>query len=98
MVNYNIYSSKNKDNYDWHVDGTLNPLIDIKFTILINLSNKPYKGGDFKIFNSTEYKIPTINTPGNMIMFKSFLNHKVEKVTEGERITLDIFVKGPAFK
>jgi hypothetical protein len=98
MVNYNIYSSKNKDNYDWHVDGTLNPLIDIKFTILINLSNKPYKGGDFKIFNNTEYKIPTINTPGNMIMFKSFLNHKVEKITEGERITLAIFVKGPAFK
>ena len=69
-----------------------------KFAILINISDSSYRGGDFKVFNNNEYKVHELNTPGNMIMFKSFLNHKVEKVTAGERKTLSFFIKGPSFK
>jgi len=97
-VHYNLYSSKTKDEYHWHIDGTDTPLVDLKFTILINISDSSYRGGDFKLFNNNEYKVPELDVPGNMIMFKSFLNHKVEKVTAGERKTLCLFIKGPAFK
>ena len=42
QVHYNIYSSKSKDRYDWHVDSASidDPLVDIKFTVLINISDK----------------------------------------------------------
>ena len=97
-VHYNLYSSKTKDRYDWHIDGTTKPLVDLKFTVVINISDESYRGGDFKLFNNNEYKVPELSMPGNMIMFKAFLNHKVEKVTAGERKTLTLFIKGPAFK
>jgi len=97
-IHYNKYSSKTKDRYDWHVDGSKSSLLDIKFTVLINISNKKYTGGEFKLFNTNEYIVNELSNPGNMIMFRSYLNHKVEKVTSGERRTLAIFIKGPAFR
>lgn len=98
FIHYNKYSSKTKDRYDWHIDGSRSLLMDVKFTLLINISDKKYTGGEFKIFNTTEYFVKELSTPGNMIMFKSYLNHKVEKVTSGERKTLALFIKGPAFR
>jgi predicted 2-oxoglutarate/Fe(II)-dependent dioxygenase YbiX len=99
-VHYNVYSSKSKDRYDWHVDalGHDQPLVDMKFTILINISDKKYTGGKFKLFVGSEFEAPELNTSGNMIMFKSYTNHRVEKVLTGERKTLAIFIKGPSFK
>ena len=99
-VHYNIYSSKSKDRYDWHVDSASieDPLVDIKFTVLINISDKKYTGGQFKMFNTNEFEATELNTPGNMIMFKSYINHRVEKVLTGERKTLALFIKGPAFR
>ena len=97
-IHYNKYSSKTKDRYDWHVDGSKSSLLDIKFTVLINISNKKYTGGEFKLFNTNEYIVNELSNPGNMIMFRSYLNHKVEKVTSGERRTLALFIKGPAFR
>lgn len=100
QVHYNIYSSKSKDRYDWHVDSASieDPLVDIKFTVLINISDKKYTGGQFKMFNTNEFEAAELNTPGNMIMFKSYINHRVEKVLTGERKTLALFIKGPAFR
>ena len=97
-VHYNVYSSKTKDTYNWHIDAVPDDRMDIKFTVLINISEIVYKGGQFKLLVNNEHEIPELNTPGNMVMFKSFLHHKVEKVTSGERKSLSLFVKGPAFK
>jgi len=98
IVHYNVYSSKTKDTYNWHTDTLPDERLDIKFTVLINISETVYKGGQFKLFVNNEYEVPELNTSGNMVMFKSYLNHKVEKVTSGERKTLSLFVKGPSFK
>jgi PKHD-type hydroxylase len=97
-LNLNIYSADKLQEYDWHVDATSNPYEDIKFTILINLSMTPYEGGKFYIFNQNEEEVIELNTPGNVIMFKSFINHKVSPVISGERRTLAIFLSGPNFK
>jgi len=97
-VHYNVYSSKTKDTYNWHTDAVADERMDIKFTVLINISETVYEGGQFKLFLNSEHEIPELNTPGNMVMFKSYLHHKVEKVTSGERKTLSLFIRGPAFK
>ena len=98
IFHYNFYSSKTKDRYDWHIDTSTNNRTDLKFTIIINISDKIYQGGKFKLFSNTEYEVSELNTAGSMIMFKSHINHKVEPVTKGERKTLSLFIKGPAFK
>jgi len=95
---FNTYSYKNKSKYDWHIDKDKSDLYDIKLTVLINLSLKPFEGGDFKLFLNNEFIIPQLKNPGNVIMFKSQINHCVTPVTKGERKTLTIFIKGPKFR
>jgi predicted 2-oxoglutarate/Fe(II)-dependent dioxygenase YbiX len=97
-VNFNTYSFENAGNYDWHTDNDYNNYQSVKLTVLVNLSTKIYSGGEFLIFNGGEYQVKELNKPGNMIMFRSYLSHKVTPITSGERKTLAIFLKGPKFK
>jgi len=92
---YNIYESKNKGEYDWHVDDSRSNVYDIKLTILINLSEENFDGGDFKIFNGDEYTVNNLKIPGTVVIFKSFLNHKVLPITKGVRKSLTLFCTGP---
>jgi PKHD-type hydroxylase len=91
---YNIYEAKYKSNYDWHFDSSRSDVYDMKLTVLINLSIKDYEGGDFHIFNENEYKIPDFKEPGSILIFKSYLNHKVYPVNKGERRTLTYLLMG----
>jgi len=95
---FNTYSYSNKSKYDWHIDKDISDLYDIKLTVLINLSLEPFEGGDFKLFVNNEFIIPQLKEPGNVIMFKSQINHCVTPVTKGERKTMTIFIKGPKFR
>jgi hypothetical protein len=94
----NTYSFKNKSKYDWHVDMDKSDLYDIKLTVLINLSLNSFEGGDFKLFKTNEFVVPHLKNPGNIIMFKSQINHCVTPVTKGERKTFTMFIKGPKFR
>jgi predicted 2-oxoglutarate/Fe(II)-dependent dioxygenase YbiX len=97
-VNINVYENENNE-YPYHQDvnkpGTMS---DLKLTAILNLSLKPYKGGDFCMFLGQDYKVEEINEPGNILIFPSFLYHKVTPVTEGQRITLSAWLEGPNFK
>ena len=95
--NYNIYSSETKANYEWHIDKSKTLVFDTKWTVLLNLSEKKYSGGEFQIFNQGPYAIPEFKS-GAMLMFKAHLNHRVTPVTEGERRTFTIFLSGPRWK
>jgi predicted 2-oxoglutarate/Fe(II)-dependent dioxygenase YbiX len=98
-VYHNTYSSKNKAQYDWHVDANDTFTYDIKFTVIINVSEKKYEGGKFMLYNgSKKVYVKQLDNPGSMLMFRSNLLHKVEPVTRGERKTLSIFLLGPDFK
>ena len=93
----NEYDSKEKGEYDWHVDSSSCHTYDMKFTVLINASLEPYEGGEFSYFRSGEKSIPELNQPGNVIMFRSQLSHKVYPVLKGKRHTIAIFYMGPRF-
>ena len=93
----NEYDGKQKGEYDWHTDSSSNYIYDIKFTLLINASLEPYEGGDFVYFKAGERHIKELNTPGNVIFFKSYLSHKVYPVTKGKRHTITLFYMGPRF-
>ena len=98
MGNYNTYSSKTKSEYKWHTDESQDMRFDLKFTVLINLSEQKYTGGDFKLFRHEAYTVDRFKIPGSVLMFKSSINHCVTPVLSGERKTLTIFVFGPKWR
>tara|TARA_Y100001938_G_C8089604_1_gene434233 strand:- start:145 stop:732 length:588 start_codon:yes stop_codon:yes gene_type:complete len=96
--NYNIYKSTKNSDYKWHNDSSNDIRFDLKFTVLINLSEKEYKGGEFQLFNTETYTINEFKNSGSVLMFKPFINHCVTPVTDGERKTFTIFVFGSKWK
>lgn len=92
-LNYNVYNPGTE--YTWHVDKDNNAAFDMKLTCLLNCSEKPYKGGDFLLFEGKELKVPEFQNPGSMVIFHSPMNHKVTPVTSGQRKTLTLWLNGP---
>ena len=96
-ININSYFYQNQGEYDWHSDGSKSHIFDIKFTVIINTSLNKYEGGKFYLFDNGPKHIETLDNPGSVLMFKSYINHKVEPVVKGTRDSMAIFVKGPRF-
>ena len=96
-LNFNIYE-KNQE-YDWHRDVDNSKFVDVKLTALINVSDQKFTGGEFFLLN---HKKPTpvseLNKSGSMVIFNSFILHKVKPVLKGTRKTLTIFIKGPSLR
>ena len=79
ILNYNVYGMGGE--YGWHMDANSeNTLNDTKLTCLLNLSEKPYEGGEFYMINSNE-KIEF--TSGMGVVLNSLIAHKVTPVTKG---------------
>tara|TARA_A100001011_G_scaffold161284_1_gene169661 strand:- start:209 stop:772 length:564 start_codon:yes stop_codon:yes gene_type:complete len=91
---HNRYSSDIQGYYGAHADGSRSDIYDIKMTLLINLSEGDYGGGDLIINGKTA----PFREPGTMLFFKSHLLHEVTPVTSGERITLTHFFTGPRYR
>ena len=91
---HNRYPSDIQGHYGKHTDGSRSDMYDIKITLLINLSEGNYEGGDLLIKNQN----PNFRVPGSMLMFKSELVHEVTPVTRGERISLTHFFRGPRYR
>ena len=90
--------------YNWHTDSTLNPHVPFrKLSITVNLSHpKDYEGGNFEIKNpqGQELKMPLgqLRKRGTVIVFPSFLQHRVTEVKRGTRYSLVQWYNGPEFK
>jgi len=95
---YNTYQSKDKDYYNWHYDESKSATIDVKLTLLINLSTEPYEGGEFQTYIHSEESHTDFDKPGSAIMFKSQFNHRVLPVISGTRKSLTMFINGPKFQ
>lgn len=71
-----------------------------KLSLTINLSNpRSYEGGDFEIQRDDDIEVVTEGRgQGNMILFPSFLPHRVTPVTRGTRYSLVIWLLGRPFR
>ena len=96
IFNVNNYKVNENVGYDWHKDASPDYSRDIKLTVLLNLSEKKYEGGE--LYLEGVGKIDYFNDPGDVLIFKSFLLHKVDKILSGERITLSIWMDGPCLR
>jgi len=83
--------------YDWHLDIGEKLSSTRKLSITVQLSDPAdYDGGELQLFTYTKEK-PTRNI-GSVIIFPSFLTHRVAPVTRGVRWSLVAWVNGPPIR
>jgi len=83
--------------YDWHVDVTVPDENNIqrKLSAVLMLSDPDdYEGGLLEIQDT---EIPKLKQ-GTLIVFPSFMKHRVTNVTKGNRFTAVAWAVGPAFR
>jgi PKHD-type hydroxylase len=103
-MQYTEYNSEEKGHYGFHMDsaiGGANAIGDTRKLSLSMFLNDPseYKGGKFQFNEGTEKNavdVPQIR--GRMILFPSFMIHRVTPVTKGVRKSLVVWVLGPKFR
>jgi PKHD-type hydroxylase len=94
-IQYTVYNESDNGHYDWHLDmgpGTLYR----KLSLVCHLSDpSEYEGGELQI-NVGGTIVPE-NEKGTVIIFPSYLLHRVTPVTKGTRRTLVLWIEGPPF-
>lgn len=89
------------DEYPWHRDSkSYSEKCDIKFTAILNISTEVYSGGNFELFlgSGNNQTITSLNDSGTLLIFPSFLYHRVTPVTHGTRKTMTTWFEGPEFR
>jgi len=101
-MQYTNYDSSIEGHYGWHQDTDfLEEGYDArKVSVVIQLSDpSEYEGGEFQFYIEEEIvSPPQFKTKGTVIVFPSFLKHRVTKVTKGSRNSLVSWIMGPHFK
>lgn len=101
-IQYSTYTAEKKGKYDWHEDVFwLNPTAyHRKLSMVIQLSDpSEYEGGNFEIdpqFGALDQQ--SLSKKGTVIIFPSFVKHRVTQVTRGQRRSLVAWLEGPKFR
>lgn len=86
--------------YDWHQDIFIpddqNKQRKLSFVALLN-DPKEYEGSEFEFKTLEDSQQPSMQK-GSIMVFPSFLDHKVTPVISGQRFSAVTWVNGPAFK
>jgi len=92
------YKSADEGFYDWHVDaGPPENGLQRKLSISILLSDpSEFEGGELQFKGIEDRKILT--KQGSIVVFPSFIEHKVTPVTKGVRYSAVTWARGPSFR
>jgi PKHD-type hydroxylase len=99
-IQYTEYHATNRGKYDWHHDVDWNNPsgLDRKLSVTVQLSDpSEYEGGDFQ-FMEVEQPSEEAKTKGTILMFPSYLQHRVTPVTDGVRKSLVLWFTGPRWQ
>lgn len=105
-LQFGEYTGEQQGAYGWHTDlEWASPrLIQRKLSIVVQLSDSDdYEGGDLELQESElsegQYPTPTaLRAKGTLLVFPSFLSHRVTPVVKGTRYSLVIWYEGPCFR
>ena len=82
--------------YTWHNDIGTGQFSTRKLSMSVQLSDAgDYEGGELQFADSAAFAPKEV---GSLIVFPSFLTHRVKPVTAGTRKSMVSWVSGPAFK
>ena len=96
---YSRYDSEYKGQYDWHMDIPARQIegLQRKVSFSIGLSEDYYEGGDLEFMISRDLQHSFKLSRGDIVVFPSFLLHRVTSVTSGCRKALVGWGLGPNF-
>ena len=99
-IQFTVYKSSENGNYSWHDDIIIDNTNTMrKLSLSVQLSDTDeYEGGEFEIVTGGHNNFIAPKKIGTIIIFPSFLVHRVKPVTNGERISLVFWIDGPDFK
>ena len=98
-MQFTDYFASEQGHYDWHHDVNFHgeSYRDRKLSVTIQLSDSDsYEGGDFEfedIITNTHFR-----AKGTILIFPSYLRHRVTTVTTGRRSSLVAWYSGPHWK
>jgi PKHD-type hydroxylase len=108
LFQYGVYNTGQF--YSWHVDQFSEPYkephpsagLTRKLSITVQLDDgNDYEGGDFEMREPCDYdkiqRVDGIRARGSLIVFPSFVMHRVTPVTKGTRRSLVGWILGPPF-
>ena len=100
-IQFTEYHASEGGHYDWHHDvNWLNADgFDRKLSITVQLSDpSEYEGGDFVFEEIESPKSEAAKPKGSVLVFPSYLKHKVTPVTKGVRKSLVAWFCGPQWQ
>ena len=100
QLQYTEYHGSEGGKYDWHhdVDWNNSEGLDRKLSVTVQLSDPTdYTGGEFE-FQEVEQPKPECRDKGTVLVFPSYLQHRVLPVTSGVRKTLVAWFVGPRWR
>tara|TARA_R110002020_G_C15907552_1_gene741623 strand:+ start:79 stop:630 length:552 start_codon:yes stop_codon:yes gene_type:complete len=100
-IQYTEYHSSESGHYDWHHDIHWNQdkAYDRKLSITVQLSGpEDYTGGMFEFDETQTPDYEVSNKKGTILVFPSYLRHRVKPVESGTRISLVAWFEGPRWK
>jgi PKHD-type hydroxylase len=99
-LQFTEYHGSARGKYDWHQDVWLesNRMFDRKLSLVVQLSEPgDYEGGGFEFFG-IQHPGAVFAPRGSMLIFPSWLQHRVLPVTKGLRRSLVSWVEGPRWR
>jgi len=95
QIQYTVYNENDQGHYDWHLD--MGPgKTRRKLSLVVQLSDpSEYEGGELQI--NVGHIVTLEKDKGTVLIFPSYLLHRVTPVTKGTRRSLVLWVDGPAF-
>lgn len=94
-----ILTYENNGHYITHIDTSHEKIKCRKLTFLMGLSDKDsYEGGIFYIFPDTRSQVKYKLDAGDILIFPTYIPHKVDPVTSGTRKTIVTWFWGEKFK
>jgi len=100
-IQFTEYDASDEGTYDWHIDTnwTQDMMYHRKISMSVQLSpSTAYEGGDLQLEDGATLPADLIRPRGTVIMFPSFVRHRVTPVTQGTRYSLVAWIEGPKFR
>lgn len=104
-MQFTEYPARRAGKYDWHEDNCWVPAVEartpfdrkLSCVLLLNPA-EDYEGGQLELDQGQTPVPDRFNAVGDLLLFPSFLRHRVTPVTRGSRFSLVTWVKGPRFR
>jgi PKHD-type hydroxylase len=98
-IQYTEYYASESGHYDWHQDFGPGIANTRKISVTVQLSdNDDYEGGELEIWGGGNMIYECPRGVGNVVIFPSYMMHRVKEVTKGTRRSFVLWVGGSHFK